>query len=56
MVLTVGPALCEAADELDEEEKHSELLPIITQQLYVASRLGKTAEVQKLAGDLDVSA
>jgi len=48
--------LCEAADELDEEERHSELLPIITQQLYVACRLGKTTEAQKLAADLDVSA
>jgi len=55
-MLTLRLALCEAADELDEEEKHNELLPIITQQLYVASRLGKTAEAQKLARGLDVSA
>ncbi|TQS37084.1 hypothetical protein Golomagni_02461 [Golovinomyces magnicellulatus] len=40
--------LCEAMDELSEEEKKSEILPIIVQQAYVLTRLGKHEEAEIL--------
>ena len=44
--------LCNASDELTDREKIAELLPISVQQLYVASKLGKTEEAEKLASAL----
>jgi signal recognition particle subunit SRP72 len=41
--------LCQASDELTEEDKAAELLPIMVQQLYVLLRLGKSEEAEKLA-------
>lgn len=40
--------LCEAAEDLDEEEKKAELLPIIVQQAYVFTKLGKLDEAASL--------
>lgn len=44
--------LCDSLDELTIQEKIAELLPINVQQLYVASKLGKTEEAEKLASDI----
>lgn len=40
--------LCEASEDLSDEEKRIELVPIIVQQAYVSSRLGKTDEAASL--------
>lgn len=48
--------LCNAADELDEEDRQAELLPILAQQLYIAIQLGKEAEATKIAEHLNVAA
>ena len=44
--------LCNALDDLTEQEKTAELLPISVQQLYLLSNLGKTEETEKLASDI----
>ena len=44
--------LCNASDELTDQEKIAELLPISVQQLYVVSMLGKTKEAEKIASDI----
>ena len=44
--------LCNALDDLTGPEKVAELLPISVQQLYVASKLGKTEEAERLASDI----
>ncbi|KAK4694196.1 signal recognition particle subunit SRP72, partial [Lecanoromycetidae sp. Uapishka_2] len=46
--------LCNALDELTDQEKTAELLPISVQQLYVLSKLGKNEEAEKLASDISV--
>ncbi|KAK3995631.1 hypothetical protein QBC44DRAFT_348195 [Cladorrhinum sp. PSN332] len=49
--------LCEATDDLGEAEKKAELVPILIQQAYVFTRLGKTddaASIQKLIALSDV--
>lgn len=43
-----------AADELSDEEKRAELLPILAQQVYVMSRLGQIEEARRLSSILDV--
>lgn len=48
--------LCNAADELDEEDRQAELLPILAQQLYIAIQLGKEAEATNIAESLNVAA
>ncbi|KAK4151307.1 hypothetical protein C8A00DRAFT_45463 [Chaetomidium leptoderma] len=40
--------LCEATEDLDEEEKKAELVPIIVQQAYVFTMLGKLNEAAAL--------
>ena len=44
--------LCNALDELTDQEKVAELLPITVQQLYVVSKLGKMEEAEKLASGI----
>jgi signal recognition particle subunit SRP72 len=46
--------LCEATDELDEEEKKAELVPIIVQQAYVFTKLGKLDEAAGLQRSLNL--
>ena len=46
--------LCNALDELTEQERTAELLPISVQQLYLLSKLGKTEEADKLASDISI--
>lgn len=56
--LIVDPAhdvlsdLCNALDDLTDQEKIVELLPISVQQLYVVSKLGKTEEAETLASGI----
>jgi signal recognition particle subunit SRP72 len=40
--------LCEALDELTDEEKRAEVLPIMVQQAYVFTKLGKLTEAEAL--------
>ena len=47
--------LCEATEDLDEEEKKTELVPIIVQQAYVFTRLGKLDEAASLYNSIDLS-
>lgn len=46
--------LCKSLNELSEQEKTAELLPIAVQQLYVLRKLGKTEEAEKLAEEISV--
>lgn len=46
--------LCNALDELTEDDKQAELLPITIQQVYVLARLGKLGEAEKLAATIEV--
>jgi signal recognition particle subunit SRP72 len=41
--------LVESADDLTEEDKETELLPITVQQIYVLTKLGRHEEAEKLA-------
>ena len=45
--------LCNALDDLSEDDKQAELLPIMVQQVYVLARLGKLEEAEKVANDID---
>lgn len=47
--------LCEATEDLDDDEKKKELVPIIVQQAYVFARLGKLDEAASLHKALDLS-
>jgi signal recognition particle subunit SRP72 len=40
--------LCEALDELSDEEKKAEVLPIMVQQAYVFTRIGRLEEAEAL--------
>ncbi|KAJ5038181.1 uncharacterized protein L3040_007049 [Drepanopeziza brunnea f. sp. 'multigermtubi'] len=40
--------LCEALDDLSEQEKRAEVLPIMVQQVYVLTKLGKVEEAEGL--------
>ncbi len=44
--------LCEATEDLDDEEKKAELVPIIVQQAYVYTKLGKLDEAAGLQKSL----
>ncbi|KAL1305813.1 hypothetical protein AAFC00_003975 [Neodothiora populina] len=46
--------LCDALEDLSEEDKHAELLPIIVQQIYVLVRQGRTEEAAQLASGIAV--
>lgn len=46
--------LCSSLEELSEQEKNAELLPIGVQQLYVLCRLGKVDEAEKLASSISI--
>ena len=54
----LGPAdvvlsdLCNALDDLTDQEKIAELVPINVQQLYVVSKLGKVEEAEMLASGI----
>ena len=44
--------LCNALDDLTDQEKIAELVPINIQQLYVVSKLGKVEEAEMLASSI----
>ena len=44
--------LCNALDDLTDQEKIAELVPINVQQLYVVSKLGKFEEAETLASSI----
>ncbi len=44
--------LCNSLDELSDQDKTAELLPIGVQQLYVLIRLRKTEEAEKIASEI----
>ncbi|GIZ45489.1 hypothetical protein CKM354_000865200 [Cercospora kikuchii] len=46
--------LCASLEDLSEEEREAELLPIRVQRVYVLSRLGREKEAEELAQSLDV--
>lgn len=47
--------LCEALDELSDEEKRAEVLPIMVQQAYVFTKLGKLEEAAALEGMINIA-
>jgi signal recognition particle subunit SRP72 len=47
--------LCEALDELTDEEKRAEVLPIMVQQAYVFTKLGKLAEAEALEKMINIA-
>ena len=44
--------LCNALDDLTDQEKIAELVPINVQQLFVVSKLGKVEEAETLASGI----
>lgn len=46
--------LCEATEDLDDDEKKAELVPIIIQQAYVLTKLGKLDEAAALQKSLSL--
>jgi signal recognition particle subunit SRP72 len=55
VLLKRAKELCSAVEDMSDEEKETELLPIVVQQIYVLSRLGRSEEAEALAKGLDVS-
>ncbi|KAB8291684.1 hypothetical protein EYC80_006484 [Monilinia laxa] len=47
--------LCESLEELSDEEKRAEVLPIIVQQAFVLTKLGKTEEAEVLRKMINVA-
>ncbi|TVY14904.1 Signal recognition particle subunit SRP72 [Lachnellula arida] len=47
--------LCEALDELSDEEKRAEVLPIMVQQAYVFTKLGKLQEAEALEKMINIA-
>lgn len=55
MLLKRSRDLCEASEDLGDEEKKAELVPIIVQQAYVATKLGKLEEAKALQNVITLS-
>ncbi|OAL35352.1 hypothetical protein AYO20_05403 [Fonsecaea nubica] len=55
VLLKRAKELCKHSDDLTDQQKADELLPISVQQLFVLLSLGKTAEAESLAGDIDAA-
>jgi len=47
--------LCEALDELSDDEKRAEVLPIMVQQAYVFTKLGKLEEAEALQKMINIA-
>jgi len=54
-LLNTAKNLCEAYDELTEEEKRAEVLPILVQQAYVLTKLGKLDEAEAVQRSIHVA-
>ncbi|KAL2757158.1 hypothetical protein ACRALDRAFT_1062765 [Sodiomyces alcalophilus JCM 7366] len=50
--LSVATRLCTTSDDLSEEERLAEMVPILIQEMYTYSRLGNQAEAQRVFGQL----
>ena len=46
--------LCESLDELTDEEKRAEVLPIMVQQVYVFTKLGKLQEAEAIQNMINI--
>jgi len=46
--------LCEALEDLSDEEKRAEILPIMVQQVYVLTRQGRMEEAEKMAESIAI--
>jgi signal recognition particle subunit SRP72 len=46
--------LCKSLDELSDQEKATEVLPITVQQLYVLRKLGKIEEAERIAPEVSL--
>ncbi|OQU99246.1 SRP72 RNA-binding domain-containing protein [Cladophialophora immunda] len=55
VLLKRAKELCKHSDDLTDQQKADELLPISVQQLFVLSSLGKKAEAEKLAGEINAA-
>ncbi|KIX93196.1 uncharacterized protein Z520_11050 [Fonsecaea multimorphosa CBS 102226] len=55
VLLKRAKELCKHSDDLTDQQKADELLPISVQQLFVLLCLGKTAEAEKLAGEINAA-
>lgn len=55
MLLKRARDLCEGLDELSDEEKRAEVLPIMVQQAYVFTKLGKLEEAETLQKMIDIA-
>lgn len=55
MLLKRARDLCEALDDLSDEEKRAEVLPIMVQQAYVLSRMGKLEEANAMQGMINIA-
>jgi signal recognition particle subunit SRP72 len=53
MLLKKAKELCKHSDDLSEQQKNDEILPISVQQLFVLISLGKTAEAEALATEIE---
>jgi signal recognition particle subunit SRP72 len=47
--------LCEALDDLSDDEKKAEVLPIMVQQVYVLTRMGKLEEAEALQKMINIT-
>ncbi|KAL5599022.1 hypothetical protein BROUX41_003660 [Berkeleyomyces rouxiae] len=54
-LLQLSQRLCDELDDLSDDEKQSELVPIFVQQIYVYSRLGLTERARELQSSLALS-
>lgn len=54
VLLKRAKTLCQHSEELTEEQKLEELLPIMVQQTYVLFRQGKTAEAEAVAHEIKI--
>ncbi|EHA57026.1 hypothetical protein MCOR02_004388 [Pyricularia oryzae] len=55
VLLKRSRALCEASEELSEEEKQAELIPILVQASYVLTRLGKNDAAIECQSSISIS-
>jgi signal recognition particle subunit SRP72 len=54
MLLKRAKELCKHSNDLTDQQKSDEILPISIQQLYVLLCLGKTAEAEALADEIEI--
>lgn len=52
--LIIAPELCKHSEDLSNEEKIAELLPINVQYLYVLERLGKVEDAERISAEIIV--